>query len=137
MLAPIDTKSATRRASTPLGTRAEPLRGKRAQPAAPSGSPRRRRIVNALLIFSAVVLLVDALVGDTGFIQRMRAGRQVQEAEASLSTLKRQNAQMREYIQRLNEDPSLIEAVAREELGLIRPGELLFIVRDAQPARVN
>jgi len=137
MPAPIDTKSATRRASMPLGTIPEPIRRKRAQPAAPSGSPRRRQIVNALLIFSAVVLLVDALVGDTGFIHRIRAGRQVQEAEASLSTLKRQNAQMREYIQRLNEDPSLIEAVAREELGLIRPGELLFIVRDAQPARVN
>jgi len=121
----------------PLGTIPEPIWGKRAQPAAPSGSPRRRQIVNALLIFSAVVLLVDALVGDTGFIHRIRAGRQVQEAEASLSTLKRQNAQMREYIQRLNEDPSLIEAVAREELGLIRPGEPLFIVRDAQPARVN
>src|SRR5687768_630030 len=105
MPAPIETKPGTRRASNPLGTAPEPLRGKRVQPTAPAGSPRRRQIVNALLIFSAVVLLVDALVGDTGFIQRIRAGRQVQEAEASLATLKRQNAQMREYIQRLNEDP--------------------------------
>jgi cell division protein FtsB len=147
MPAPTDMTAATRRPSTLLGTTpsmskgrdrgAEPLRRKRAQPLAPTGSPRRRRIVNALLIFSAVVLLVDALVGDTGFVQRIRARRQVQDAEVSLAILKRQNAETRDYIERLREDSSLIEAVAREEMGLIRPGELLFIIRDAQPAAVN
>ena len=117
MPAPTDPKSATRR-----DRGAEPLRRRRAQPPVPGGSPRRRQIVNAMVIFSAIVLLVDALVGDTGFIQRIRARRQVEEAEVSLSTLQRQNAQMREYIRRLRDDPSLIEALAREELGLIRPG---------------
>ena len=132
MPAPIDTVSATRR--DPV---AGPLRRKRARPLPSSGAPRRRRIINALLIFSAVVLLVDSLVGDTGFIQRMRVRRQVEEAEVSIGRLKKQNAQMVEYIRRLKDDPSLIEAVAREEMGLIKPGELLFIVRDAQPATVN
>jgi cell division protein FtsB len=28
----------------------------------------------------------------------------------------------------LQSDPTMIEAVAREELGLIRPGELLFVM---------
>ena len=132
MPAPIDTQSAKRRDRA-----AEPLRRKRAQPVPSSGSPRRRRIVHTLLIFSAVVLLVDSLIGDTGFIQRMRARRQVEQAEVSINNLKKQNAQMVEYIRRLKDDPSLIEAVAREEMGLIKPGELLFIVRDAQPAAVN
>jgi cell division protein FtsB len=80
------------------------------------------------------VLLVDALVGDKGLMERLRARRQLQEAEASLAAIRQQNAQMRDYVLRLNDDPVLIEAVAREELGLIRPGELLFIVRDAGPA---
>ena len=132
MSAPTDPKP-----GMPSPRAADPLRRRRVQPPRTTGAPRRRRIINALLIFAAVVLLVDALVGDTGFVQRIRARRQVQEAEASLATLKRQNAQMREYVQRLREDPSLIEAVAREELGLIRPGELLFIVRDARPAAAS
>jgi cell division protein FtsB len=67
----------------------------------------------------------------------MRSRRQVEEAETSLATLRRQNAQTVEYIRRLREDPSLIEAVAREEMGLIKPGELLFILRDAKPAAVD
>ena len=125
MPAPIDRSNAPKRER---GT--EPLRRKPVT-LAPAGS-RRRRIVHSILIFAAVVLLVDALVGDTGMVERLRARRQVQDAEASLAALRQENARMREYLRRLREDPVLIEALAREELGLIRPGELLFIVRDAQ-----
>ena len=110
----------------------EPLRRKRPLPV-PVGA-RRRRIVYSLLIFAAIVLLVDALVGDTGLMERLRARRQLQDAEAALASLRNENARLRDYIRRLSDDPTLIEAVAREELGLIRPGELLFIIRDAQPA---
>jgi cell division protein FtsB len=115
---------------------AEPPRRRRAERPA-TDVPRQRRFVNALLLFAAVVLLVDALVGDKGLVERMRAGRQLRDAEASLAALKAENAQNREYIVRLSDDPSTIEALAREELGLIRPGELLFIVRDAQPPASN
>ena len=37
---------------------------------------------------------------------------------------------MREEARRLREDPSAIEELARQELGLIKPGEKLFIVKD-------
>ena len=113
-------------------------RRKRALPAsAPSVSSRRRSIVNALLVFAAGVLMVDALVGDQGLIERLRAGRQLQQAEAGLAALRQENAQMREYVRRLNEDATLIELLAREELGLIRPGEVLFIIKDAERPTAN
>ena len=35
---------------------------------------------------------------------------------------------------RLTEDPAAIEEVARRELGLIRPGEKVFIIKDLSPA---
>ena len=35
-------------------------------------------------------------------------------------------------MRRLNEDPATIESVAREQLGLIRPGEVVFILKDAK-----
>ena len=93
--------------------------------------------LSTLLIFAAVVLLVDALVGDKGFIQRMRARRQVEEAEVvDRRSEEAERAHARVH-RRLKDDPSAIEAVAREEMGLIGQGELLFIVRDAQPAAVN
>ena len=111
----------------------EPLRRKRVQPA-PTATLKRRRILNGLLAFATIVLFVDALVGDQGLVDRMRARRQYEQELAALDELKRENAALRETMRRLNDDPSAIESIAREELGLIRPGELLFIIRDTKPA---
>jgi cell division protein FtsB len=41
-----------------------------------------------------------------------------------------ENARLREEAQRLQEDASAIEDLARRELGLIKPGEKLFILKD-------
>jgi len=95
----------------------------------------RRKLLHFLLIFVTVVLVVDALVGEKGFMETMRARRQAHEQETHLARLRQENAQLREEARRLREDPKAIESVAREELGLIRPGELLFILKDSKPAK--
>jgi cell division protein FtsB len=95
--------------------------------------PRRRKRLHLLLIFVTLVLVLDALVGEKGLLETMRARRQHRELTASIERLRSENAQLREEARRLLEDPSAIESLAREELGLIRPGELLFIVKDAKP----
>ncbi len=128
MLAPAYQKSEARR---PGGV--EPLRRKRVVTAAPSGL--QRRTVHLLLVFVTVVLVVDALVGDKGLMESMRARRQDRELTASLESIRRENVQLREEARRLKEDPGAIEILAREELGLIRPGELLFIIKDEKPRR--
>jgi cell division protein FtsB len=87
------------------------------------------------LAFVAIVLVVDALVGDKGFVDTLRARRQHRESAAALAQKRQENARLREEIRRLREDPSRIESVAREELGLIRPGEVLFIVHDQKPGQ--
>ena len=111
----------------------QPLRRKRVPPA-PKGQ-RRRTALHALLVFAIVVLAVDGLVGEKGLIETMQARRQYREVEASLEQLQQDNARLRESRRLLTDDPATIEGVAREELGLIRPGETLFIIRDAKPAR--
>jgi cell division protein FtsB len=119
--------------SAPLrrDTRPEPLRRKRVLPPPSSSTPRRRKVLNGLLAFATVVLFVDALIGDKGLVERMRARRQYAEQAAALAAIRHENAVMRDKIVRLKNDPSTIESLAREEMGLIRPGELLFILRDA------
>ena len=47
-----------------------------------------------------------------------------------LAATRQENSRLREQVRRLKEDPASVEAIAREELGLIRPGEMLFIVHD-------
>ena len=107
---------------------AEPLRRQRAV-AVPS-SVFRRRGVHVLLIFVTLVLVVDALIGEKGLMESMRARRQHREVTASLEALRRDNTKLRDVVRRLNEDPATIEFVAREDLGLIRAGEVVFILKD-------
>ena len=113
----------------------EPLRRKRVQPEPIIVSPRGRRILNVVLGFATVVMMVDALVGEKGLLARMRAREDYQKQYASLEAIKHENAQLREKAASLRDDPAASEAIAREELGLIRDGEVLFIIRDAKPAR--
>jgi cell division protein FtsB len=112
----------------------ETPRRKRDQPK-PSPFPARRKTVQLLLVFITLVLIIDALVGEKGLLETMRASRQHQELTASIERLRLENNRLREEARRLRDDPSAIESVARQELGLIRPGELLFIVKDAKPGR--
>lgn len=120
---PVPESSEPRRVSGP-----EPLRRKRAVPT-PS-SLFRRRGVHLLLIFVTLVLVIDALIGEKGLMESMHAQRQYRELGASLDRLRRDNANLRDEARRLKEDPATIESLAREQLGLIRPGEIMFILKD-------
>jgi cell division protein FtsB len=122
-------------ATAPTPTPApETPRRKRDQPK-PSPFPARRKTVQLLLVFITLVLIIDALVGEKGLLETMRASRQHQDLTTSIERLRVENNRLREEVRRLRDDPSTIESVARQELGLIRPGELLFIVKDARPGR--
>jgi len=93
-------------------------------------SGRTRRIVHLLLLFCAAVIVVDAMVGDQGLLVMLRARRQHDELAAAIAGQKAENTRLREEVRRLTEDPAAIEEVARRDLGLIRPGEKVFIIKD-------
>jgi cell division protein FtsB len=92
-----------------------------------------RRVFNALLMLVAVVLVIDALFGDKGLFETLRARREHAELSAALERLRAENTRMREEARRLREDPAAIEEVARRELGMMRRGEVLFVVKDVKP----
>ena len=92
------------------------------------GERRRRRIDLGLTIFAAI-LLVNAVVGDRGLFETWRARSQYATLESAIGDLRGQNQALREEARRLREDPSRIESLARQDLGLLRPGESLVVVR--------
>ena len=96
------------------------------------GRPHRggRRLFVASCLFVVCLLIVDALVGDQGLVATMRARRQYDQLGADLTRVRAENARLREEARRLREDPAMIEEIARRELGLMSPGEKVFIIRD-------
>lgn len=104
----------------------------RSRPATKRAS-RGKRIGRLLVIFFAGAVIVDAIVGERGLLATMRAQDQYDAAVAALDRQRTENVQLRERIERLKNDPAAIEELARGELGLMRPGEKLFIVKDLKP----
>ena len=100
-----------------------------------SQQPRRRsrRVLQYVFMLAGCVLVIDALVGDKGLLAMIEARQQYRALEQSLSEVRGENARLREEARRLREDPAAVEELARRELGLIRPGEKLFIVKDVGP----
>jgi cell division protein FtsB len=96
---------------------------------------RNQRIVQWLLVFAASVIVVDGLVGDRGLLAMIRARKQYDEMAAGIARTRAENARLRDEARRLKEDPATIEAIARRDLGLIRPGEKVFIIRDVLPQK--
>ena len=98
--------------------------------ARPESTKRKRGVFQALLVFVASVLVINALFGEKGLIESMKVRRQYRELASAIAELKRENAAFRDEARRLRADPRAIEWLARKELGLISPGERLFIVKD-------
>jgi cell division protein FtsB len=109
------------------GNLSSPQNGKAALP---QRAGRGRGIVRLLLLFFATVIVVDALVGDYGLFAMLEARRRHDELAATIAHQRLENSRLREEARRLREDPSAIEEIARRDLGLIRPGEKVFIVKD-------
>jgi cell division protein FtsB len=96
---------------------------------------RSRRMVSILLLVVAGAIIVDGLVGEKGLLAMLRARHQYEVLSATIERKRADNARLREEARRLKDDPSAIEEVARRELGLIKPGEKVFIVKDVPPAK--
>ena len=108
-------------------------RTSKAEPTSTTPRRRRRRAIQYVLVLIGCVIIVDALVGEKGLLAMRKARQQYHALETALAQARAENARLREDARRLNEDPMAIEDLARRELGLIKPGEKLFILKDVPP----
>ncbi len=94
----------------------------------------RRKGLFVLFWFVALSLLFNSLFGDMGLIQGFRQRRLLARLRQEVTTLRQVNDRLAADIGDLRHDPYRIEQIAREEFGLTRPGEILFLFQDPEPA---
>ena len=90
-----------------------------------------------MLIFAACALMIDALFGEKGVVAMMKAKQENQQLERRLAAAQAETRRLREDAYWLRRDPAAIEVLARQKLGLIKPGEKIFTIRDAPPSEQN
>jgi cell division protein FtsB len=101
---------------------------------APRVKKRSGRLLQFALIFITSVVLVDALIGEKGLLATIRARQEYDELADQIARTRAENVRLREAARELREEPAVIEELARRDLGLVRRGELLFIIKDVSPA---
>ncbi len=90
-----------------------------------------RGTVIYLVFFVTSLLLFNAIVGERGMMATIVANRQYATLSESIAWLRSENEALRDEARRLRYEPSVIEEIARRELGLVRRGERVFIVPSA------
>lgn len=78
-----------------------------------------------LIIFFAI-LFFHFLFSDGGLIHYIKAKRGITAAQASISTLDKENALIRSEIDKLQKDDEYLEEVVRKKHGFLREGERLY-----------
>jgi cell division protein FtsL len=96
----------------------------------------RLRFTGRAVVLAVVILLIG--VASVGVLQQYLDQRsQIDRLERQVTTLESERVRFEREIARLH-DPEHLERLARECLGMVRPGEIRFVVPDASgspPAR--
>lgn len=93
----------------------------------------RRKALLLSCVLAVIALFVGALFGDNGVFHLVDQRRRVETLQGEIDGLTLENMRLVQEIQALKTEPLAIERLAREELGLARAGEIVFLLRDAVP----
>lgn len=91
-----------------------------------ANSQKAKAFALTFLVVGGIVW--GALRDEEGVIHVFRERSRLQDLGRSVATLREENRQLRGEIRALREDPRAVERVAREDLGLSRDGEIVFIL---------
>jgi cell division protein FtsB len=89
-----------------------------------------RRNTRQILGLALFALLLHDVFGTHGFIAMRRTQKEIEQIREQIGKINDQNKSLTEQVNSLKSDPKSIERIAREEMGLARPGEMIFKLPD-------
>jgi cell division protein FtsB len=99
-------------------------------PVASFWSRHARTILGAALL----LLGIHDILGPHGFLAMRRTQKEMDQLRSDVQRLNKENSDMTGEAKSLKTDPQAIERIAREEMGLARPGEMIFKLPPPSPA---
>ncbi|MGH7828522.1 MAG: FtsB family cell division protein [Candidatus Binatia bacterium] len=88
-----------------------------------------------LLGFGISLLCFVTIIGDRGVFHLLRLKGEKRSLDERNYRLQKENETLREQISRLRYDDFYLEKFAREELNLVRPGEIIYRFRPSEPKK--
>ena len=90
-----------------------------------------RRNARQVLGLALFALLVHDVFGAHGFIAMRRTQKEIEQIRGQIVKLNDENKSLSSQVTSLKTDPKAIERIAREEMGLARPGEIIYKLPDS------
>jgi cell division protein FtsB len=94
--------------------------------------PFLRQYGPVLLGLLVLVLVVHDIFGAHGYLVMRRTQQEIKKVNADLDQLNKENLELEQEVRELKTDPHKIEKIARDELGLARPGEVIIKIPRSQ-----
>lgn len=88
-----------------------------------------RRNLTWFLLAGLILLLIQDIFGTHGVLAMRRSQLQAESMQKQINELNEENRQLESNVKSLKSDPTAIERIAREQMGLARPGEFVFKVQ--------
>ena len=88
--------------------------------------PFWRRHLLEILGLALLALAIHNVFGSHGFLAMRRNQKQIEQLRGEIERLNKENHELADHVNALRTDPKTIERIAREEMGLARPGEMIF-----------
>jgi cell division protein FtsB len=93
--------------------------------------------LKAVILLSGVltlVFLVSFFFSDRGIAELQHARRRVDDLHADIGRLQTENARLRGEIESAKKSTWAVEKIAREDLGMSRKGEVVYMLPAKQPS---
>jgi cell division protein FtsB len=100
-----------------------------------SSSTRSQRCLLFGLAFLIILLSLYTTAGEWGAIHLWRLWGEQAKLDERNYRLQKENEALRQRISRLRNDNFYLEKLAREELNLVRPGEVIYRFPSSEPRR--
>ncbi len=85
-----------------------------------------RRNVMWFLLAALGLLILQDVFGMHGVLAMRRAQHEAVREQVEIDRINQQNVELQSRVNSLKSDPEAIERIAREQMGLARPGEYIF-----------
>ncbi len=89
---------------------------------------RLRRAALLALVLIAIALTVHEIFGERGFFAVRRRQQELQSLQEQVTKLQEENQKLEQQIKALKSDPKAIEKLAREQMKLAKPGEIIYVL---------
>ena len=90
----------------------------------------RRKAAMLASVLALIALIVGSLFGDRGMIRLVEQRQRAEALQRRIDDLRAENHRLAEEVRGLKSDPRAVERLAREQLGLARPGETVYLLRE-------